>query len=41
VVVPVPAERLPRGQYQLLLNIPHPDGQTDTAASYRFLIVTN
>ena len=39
VVVPVQAERLPRGQYQLLLNTPTPSGP-QTVSSYRFLVVT-
>ena len=40
VVVPVPAARLTRGQYRLQLNISHPDGPPESAASYRFLVST-
>jgi len=38
VVVPVPAARLTRGQYRLQLNISRPDGHTESAASYRFVV---
>lgn len=41
VVVPVPAARLTRGQYRLQLDISHPNGSPETAASYRFLVVTS
>jgi len=41
VVVPVPAASLARGQYRLQLDILHPDGSPETAASYRFLVVTS
>ena len=40
VVVPVPAARLTSGQYRLQLDISRPDGSPETAASYRFLVVT-
>lgn len=40
VVVPVPAARLTRGQYRLQLDTSHPDGSRETAASYRFVVVT-
>ena len=40
VVVPVSAQRLTRGQYKLQLDIPHPDGRRETAASYRFEVVS-
>ena len=39
VVVPVPAQRLTSGQYKLQLDISHPDGRTETVASYRFVVV--
>jgi len=39
VVVPVPATSLTRGQYKLQLDLPRPDGRTETVASYRFLVV--
>jgi hypothetical protein len=41
VVVPVPAARLTRGQYRLQLDIQRPDGHTESAASYRFVVVTS
>lgn len=41
VVVPVPAARLTRGQYRLQLEISHPGGSRESAASYRFLVVTS
>lgn len=41
VVVPVPAASLARGQYRLQLEISHSDGSAESAASYRFLVVTS
>jgi hypothetical protein len=41
VVVPVPTQRLKSGQYKLQLDILSPDGRTENAASYRFVIVTS
>src|SRR5262249_2765378 len=41
VVVPVPAARLTRGQYRLQLDISHPDGHPESAASYRFIVATS
>lgn len=41
VVMPVPAARLTRGEYRLQLDILHPDGSPESAASYRFLVVTS
>ena len=41
VVVPVPRQRLTPGQYKLQLDISHPDGRTENAASYRFVVVNS
>jgi len=41
VVVPVPAQRLRSGQYKLQLDISYPDGRTENAASYRFVVSTS
>jgi hypothetical protein len=41
VVVPVPAQNLKPGQYRLQLDISHPDGRTESAASYRFIVATS
>lgn len=40
VVVPVPAQSLTRGQYKLQLDLSYPDGHTENAASYRFVVNT-
>ena len=40
VVLPVPAKSLTRGQYKLQLDLLYPDGRTENAASYRFVVVT-
>ena len=39
VVVPVPSQRLERGQYKLQLDIPNPSERFETVATYRFVVV--
>jgi hypothetical protein len=41
VIMPVLAHRMNSGQYKLQLDNLYPDGRTENAASYRFVVVTS